>query len=182
MKGNAAFKEAIVLTPVASDIAMAAAEAEAMKNGWEVTICICDAGGIPIQVKRNAFPASYDIAVGKAKTAALFGRATGTLFDDIFDESTNKDSVQRSPFILSKGGVPFKVDGVVCGAVGVSGATPKQDEQIANAAVAALADLVWSKRVFESEQADLLNKKKFEAEQAEALPEAPKKRFSLINN
>ena len=62
------------LTLAAVERAMAAAENEATANGWKVTIAICDAGGMPLLAKRldGAFPASYDIAVGKAKTAAHF--------------------------------------------------------------------------------------------------------------
>mmetsp|Transcript_22303 Transcript_22303/g.33714 ORF Transcript_22303/g.33714 Transcript_22303/m.33714 type:complete len:277 (-) Transcript_22303:188-1018(-) len=178
MEGNTAFKQTIVLTPVASDIALAAAEAESLKNDCEVTICVCDAGGVPIQVKRNTFPASYEIAVGKAKTAALFGKSTGTLSDEILEESTaRRESLENSPFVLSKGGVPLKIDGAICGGVGVSGAMPEQNEQIAQAGVAALADLIWSKRVFEAEQqAELLTSKQREPDQAEA---PPKKGFSM---
>lgn len=180
MEGNTAFKQSIVLTPVASDIALAAAEAESLQNDCEVTICVCDAGGVPIQVKRNTFPASYEIAVGKAKTAALFGKSTGSLSDEIiFEESTRRrNSLENnSAFVLSKGGVPLKIDGAICGAVGVSGAMPEQNEQIAQAGVAALADLIWSKRVFEAEQqAELLPSKQREPDPAEA---PPKKGFSM---
>eukprot|EP00548_Thalassiothrix_antarctica_P006584 CAMPEP_0194131078 /NCGR_PEP_ID=MMETSP0152-20130528/1917_1 /TAXON_ID=1049557 /ORGANISM="Thalassiothrix antarctica, Strain L6-D1" /LENGTH=152 /DNA_ID=CAMNT_0038825739 /DNA_START=116 /DNA_END=574 /DNA_ORIENTATION=- len=146
---NAAFKTTILITSDSSDIAMAAAEAQAKKHGWEVTICVCDAGGIPIQVKRNTVPASYEIAVEKAKTAALFGKPTGILEDASKVAATAGLS---SPHALMKGGVPFIIDGVICGSVGVSGVTPKNNEAVAKVAISALADLVWSHRVFEAQK------------------------------
>ena len=50
-----------------------AAEAEAMANGWAVTIAIVDAGGHLLWLQRldGAAPVSAHIAPGKARTAAL---------------------------------------------------------------------------------------------------------------
>jgi uncharacterized protein GlcG (DUF336 family) len=42
---NPYFASAAVITPAGADIGMAAAQAEAAANGWDVTICICDAQG-----------------------------------------------------------------------------------------------------------------------------------------
>lgn len=138
---NAAFSAGVVITGGAADIAMAAAEAEAASNGWAVTICVCDAGGVPIQVKRcnNAFAASYEIATGKARSAALFAKETGLLEDaaNVVD-GKSRASLLSSPFVLMRGGVPFVVNNICCGAVGVSGVQADQDELIARAAVAAL--------------------------------------------
>ena len=65
------FPSTFTLTSSAAQKAMDAACQEAAANGWSVTVAISDAGGVPILVKRcEAFPASYEIAVGKAKTAA----------------------------------------------------------------------------------------------------------------
>jgi len=61
---SGAFREGVILSQAGADIGMAAAEAEAEANGWDVTICICDPNGIPIQVKRNTSigAVSYDMA------------------------------------------------------------------------------------------------------------------------
>lgn len=65
------FPSTFTLTSSAAEKAMDAACQEADANGWSVTVAISDAGGVPILVKRcETFPASYEIAVGKAKTAA----------------------------------------------------------------------------------------------------------------
>ena len=51
----------------------AAAEAEALKNNWAVTIAIVDDGGHLLHLQRldGAAPASSHIAPAKANTAAL---------------------------------------------------------------------------------------------------------------
>jgi glc operon protein GlcG len=128
------------ITASGAEKAMNAAEAEAAANGWSVTICISDAGGVPIMVKRiNAFPASYDIAVGKAKSAALFIKDTALLESAVnVAEGNSRTAMLSSPFVLMRGGVPFVVNGTCCGAVGVSGVKPDEDEQVAKAAIAAL--------------------------------------------
>jgi glc operon protein GlcG len=142
----APFASAVVITPTGADIGMAAAQAEAAVNGWDVTICICDAGGVPIQVKRNAFPASYDIAVGKAKSAALFAKETGNLEDAVnVLGGKSRASLLSSPFVLMRGGVPLMLDGTCCGAVGVSGVQADQDEQVARVAVEAMRNIFVSK-------------------------------------
>lgn len=142
---NAAFSATVQITPAGADIAMASAEAEAEANGLAVTIAVCDAGGVPIIVKRNAYPASYESAVKKANLAALFQRETG-------NASIEETESGLRLSVLKRGGVPFLLNGVCCGAVGVSGAEPEQDEKIARAAVTALQDIFWSHQVFSSER------------------------------
>lgn len=143
---SAAFASTVVITPTGAEIGMAAAQAEAAANGWDVTICISDAGGVPIQVKRNAFPASYDIAVGKAKSAALFSKETGNLEDAVnVSQGKSRASLLSSPFVLMRGGVPLILDGTCCGAVGVSGVQADQDEQVARVAVEAMNNMFVSK-------------------------------------
>lgn len=137
-----AFASTVAITPAGADIGMAAAQAEAAANGWDVTICICDAGGVPIQVTRTAFPASYDIAVGKAKSAALFAKETGKLEDAVnVSGGKSRASLLSSPFVLMRGGVPLILDGNCCGAVGVSGVQADQDEQVARVAVEAMSNM-----------------------------------------
>lgn len=144
-ESNAAFSATVQITPAGADIALARAEAEATANGWEVTICIADAGGVPIIVKRNAYPASYESAVKKANLAALFQRETG-------NASIEETESGLRLSVLKRGGVPFTLNGVTCGAVGVSGAEPEQDEKIARGAVTALQDIFWSHQVFASDK------------------------------
>lgn len=116
----------------------AAAEAEAKRNGWNVTIVVADAAGEPILLQRmdSAPFSSLDIAIGKARTAARFRRPTKAL-----DESVSAGRgalLSLDGFTLLEGGEPVTVEGEVIGSVGVSGVTSAQDAQIARAGIAAL--------------------------------------------
>jgi glc operon protein GlcG len=161
----AAFQSsAIVVTQAVADIGMAAAEAEAEANGWDVTICICDTAGIPIQVKRNTVmvgtAASYEMAVGKAKMASMFGKATGGGKAAGEEKELALTTVLASvyPFLQLGGGVPLILNGSCCGAVGVSSgglisrSDLEQDEQVAWAAVKAMADIYWSYKVLAADE------------------------------
>ena len=59
--------------------AMDAAEAEARRNGWNLTILIADADGVPIYLRRlaGASARTYEIATAKVRTALAARMATG---------------------------------------------------------------------------------------------------------
>jgi uncharacterized protein GlcG (DUF336 family) len=117
----------------------AAAEAEALKNQWAVTIAIVDAGGHLLSLQRldGAAPVSAHIAPSKARTAAL-GRRESKVYEDIVNGG--RTSFLSVPTIdgLLEGGVPILKDGQCLGAVGVSGVKSTEDAQIACAGIAAL--------------------------------------------
>lgn len=116
----------------------AAAEAEARENNWNVAIAIVDAAGELILFHRldQTQPASLDIAIGKARTAARFRRPTKVLEDAVAGGRTVLLAVDD--VVPLEGGLPIVVDGRVIGAVGVSGVTSQQDAQVAQAAIDAL--------------------------------------------
>ncbi len=116
----------------------AAAEAKARENNWNVAIAIVDAAGELILFHRldQTQPASLDIAIGKARTAARFRRATKVLEDAVAGGRTVLLAVDD--VVPLEGGLPIVVDGRVIGAVGVSGVTSQQDAQVAQAAIDAL--------------------------------------------
>lgn len=116
----------------------AAAEAEARRNNWAVTIAIVDDGGHLLWLQRldGAAPASAHIGPEKARTAAL-GRRETRLYEDMINQG--RTSFLSAPLQgLLEGGVPIVVDGQVIGAVGVSGVKSSEDAQIAKAGIAAL--------------------------------------------
>ena len=119
----------------------AAAEAEAMRNNWAVSIAIVDDGGHQLWFQRldGAAPVSSHIAPAKAKTAAL-GRRESKIYEDLINNG--RTSFLSAPEIegLLEGGVPVIVDGHVIGAVGVSGVKSTEDAQIAKAGIAALTE------------------------------------------
>lgn len=116
-----------------------AAQAEAIKNGWPVTIAIVDDGGHLLWLQRldGAAPISAHIAPAKAQTAAL-GRRETKIYEDIINNG--RVSFLSAPVIqgMLEGGVPIVKDGMIIGAVGVSGVKSSEDAQIAKAGISAL--------------------------------------------
>jgi glc operon protein GlcG len=116
-----------------------AAEAEAERHGWPVTIAIVDDGGHLLWLQRldGAAPVSAHIAPAKAHTAAL-GRRETKGYEDMINQG--RTAFLSAPNIhgLLEGGVPILVQGVCVGAVGVSGVKPMEDAQVAKAGVAAV--------------------------------------------
>ena len=117
----------------------AAAEAEALKNNWAVTIAIVDEGGHLVWLQRmdGVAAISSHIAPAKANTAARGKRET-----KVYEEIINggRYSFLSAPYVegMLEGGVPIMKDGQCLGAVGVSGVKSTEDAQIAKAGIAAL--------------------------------------------
>lgn len=123
-------------------LAMPAALAEAHRLGVRVSVSIVDASGQLINLAHmDGAPApSRDIAHDKAWTAVGFGLATGAWEERLasMPPSVRDGLLQRPRLAMFGGGVPVKVEGMVVGAIGVSGATAAQDEQCAQAGVEAI--------------------------------------------
>ncbi len=117
----------------------AAAEAEALKNNWAVTIAIVDDGGHLLWLQRmdGAAAISSHIGPAKAHTAAL-GRRESKGYEDVINGGRTAFLTVPGVHALLEGGVPIVKDGVVIGAVGVSGVKSNEDAQIAKAGIAAL--------------------------------------------
>ena len=117
----------------------AAAEAEALKNNWAVSICIVDDGGSMLWFQRldGAAPISSHIAPGKARTSAM-GRRESKVYEDMINGG--RASFLSAPNMegMLEGGVPIIKDGHCLGAVGVSGVKSTEDAQIAKAGIAAI--------------------------------------------
>jgi glc operon protein GlcG len=118
---------------------LAAAEVEAVKNNWAVTITVVDDGGHMLGMLRldGAANISAHISPAKAKTAAL-GRRESKVYEDIINGG--RMSFLSAPVIegMLEGGVPIMKDGQCLGAVGVSGVKSSEDAQIARAGIAAI--------------------------------------------
>ena len=116
--------------------AIDAAEAEARKNKWNVTIVVTDAAGIPVQLRRldGASARSYDIATRKAATVVASRLATSA-----YGAQLKEGKVKEVPNgITFAGGVPIVRNGEFIGAVGTSGVQAVQDEQISQAGANAI--------------------------------------------
>lgn len=118
---------------------IAGAVAEAKKNHAGGVVAVVDDGGNLMAVERldGTFGAGANIAIGKARTAALFKKPT-----KFFEEVINKGRTAMATlpdFTPLQGGVPLTMDGQIVGAVGVSGAnSAAQDEEFAMAGANAL--------------------------------------------
>jgi uncharacterized protein GlcG (DUF336 family) len=117
----------------------AAAEAEALKHHWAVSIAICDDGGHLLWLQRldGAAPISAHIAPAKARTAAL-GRRESKTYEDMINQGRNSFLSAPELSAMLEGGVPILVDGHCLGAVGVSGVKSSEDAQVARSGIAAL--------------------------------------------
>src|SRR6478735_6815488 len=117
----------------------AAAESEALKNSWAVSIAIVDDGGHLLWLQRldGAAPISAHIAPAKANTAAL-GRRESRVYEEMINGG--RVSFLSAPGLegMLEGGVPILKDGQCLGAVGVSGVKSTEDAQIARAGIAAM--------------------------------------------
>ena len=118
----------------------AAAEAEALRNHWAVSIAIVDDGGQLLWLQRldGAAPISAQICEAKARTAAL-GRRESRIYEEMINGG--RTAFLSAPALdgMLEGGVPILVDGHCVGAVGVSGVKSTEDAQIARAGIAALS-------------------------------------------
>jgi len=116
--------------------AAAAAQAEATRRGATVAIAVVNDGGHLILLHRldDTQVASVEVGIGKARTAAIFRRPSKEFEDQT---RSGRVAVLALPGATPlQGGVPISVDGKVIGAIGVSGNTPQEDEDIAKAGAA----------------------------------------------
>jgi uncharacterized protein GlcG (DUF336 family) len=127
-----------VLTLEAATRVAAAAEAEARRNDWAVSIAVLDDSGHLVLFRRmdGAKLVAIDIAIGKARTAAYFQGPTKDLEAEVAGGRTALLPIDG--FMPLEGGVPLISGGRMVGAVGVSGVTGAQDAQCAQAGAAAL--------------------------------------------
>jgi glc operon protein GlcG len=119
-----------------------AAEAEAMKRGATVVIAVVDDGGYLILLERldDTQVASVDVAIGKARTAAIFRRPSKVFEDQVREGRVAAIALPGATPL--QGGIPILYNGKVIGAIGVSGNTPQEDEDIAKAGTAAAAQAI----------------------------------------
>jgi uncharacterized protein GlcG (DUF336 family) len=122
---------------------IAAAEAKAEAIGVAANIAVLDAGTHLKGFVRmdGAVLGSIDVAQGKARTAVLFGISSEAVWDYCRPGAPAPNlEASNGGLMPFPGGLPLIANGTLIGAVGVSGGAPSQDLDIAEAAVAALAD------------------------------------------
>ncbi len=118
-----------------------AARQKAEDIGVSMNIAVVDAGGNLTAFVRmdNAWLGSIDIAQGKAYSARAFDMPT----KDLGAESQMGKSLfginasNQGKIIIFAGGIPLKDGERVVGAIGVSGGSVEQDQEVAEAGAAA---------------------------------------------
>jgi uncharacterized protein GlcG (DUF336 family) len=116
---------------------IAAAEKKAGEIGQPMNIAVADAGGNLVAHVRmdGAWIGSVDISIKKAWTSRAFDIATKDLA--AHSQSGNQffgiHASNDGRVMIFAGGIPLKKDGVVVGAIGVSGGSGEQDHAVAEA-------------------------------------------------
>ena len=120
--------------------AMAAAEAEAKKNNWNMTVVILDSGCNPVMMHRadGAQLAAPQVAHDKAYTACAYKRPTKALQDALAKGAADWRYLTFPRMIAADGGLPIVMDGKIVGAIGVSGASGPDDARVGQAGIDAL--------------------------------------------
>jgi uncharacterized protein GlcG (DUF336 family) len=120
--------------------AAAGASAEAKKNGWFMAIAVVDPAGTLVYFEKadTTQLGSAPVAVGKARSAALYKRPTKAFQDALEKGGANLRVLALDGAVPIDGGVPLLIDGKLVGALGVSGDLAEHDGQCATAGASAL--------------------------------------------
>src|SRR5437868_2919196 len=130
-------------TPISrenAEKAAAPAIAEAVKNHWTMAVAVVDPSGNLVYYEKmdNTQLGSANVAIDKARSAALFKRPTKALQDALAGGGDGLRLLRVQGAVPVEGGIPLIMEGKIVGAIGVSGATSAQDAQCAKAGADAI--------------------------------------------
>jgi glc operon protein GlcG len=128
----------LVLDQAGAQTVLRAARESAQQRNAPSAIAVVDPAGDLLAFQRmdGVRPASVDLAIGKARTAARLRRPTAEIEDGI---NQGRTAFITSNIAALRGGVPIRVSGEVVGAVGVAGLSKETDTEIANTAAETLS-------------------------------------------
>lgn len=133
-----------IITPAFALKAAEAAKAECTKHGWPVTVAVTDPSGLPIVVLRDRLAGwhTFEVAIGKARTAASWRSPTSAVAANVTKPDAAEKAILNQPgVVMIGGGIPIEAGGSMVGAIGVSGAPGGDNDDIcAKAGIAAIAD------------------------------------------
>ena len=114
------------------------ANENAQQRNAPSAIAVVDPAGDLLAFQRmdGVRPASADLAIEKARTAARLQRSTAEIEDNV---NQGRTAFVTAGIPALRGGVPIRVNGAVVGAVGVAGLSKEIDVEIANTAATALS-------------------------------------------
>jgi glc operon protein GlcG len=120
--------------------AAAPALAEAEKNHWSMAVAIVDPSGNLVYYEKmdDTQLGSANVAIDKARSAALFKRPTKVLQDALAAGGEGLRMLRIQGAVPVEGGIPLIMDGKIVGAIGVSGGSSAQDGQCAKAGADAI--------------------------------------------
>jgi glc operon protein GlcG len=128
----------MALDQTGAQTVLQAAKENAQQRSSPSAIAVVDPAGDLLAFQRmdGVRPASADLAIEKARTAARLQRPTAEIEDNI---DRGRTAFVTANIMALRGGMPVRVNGKVVGAVGVAGLSKETDTAIANAAAAALS-------------------------------------------
>jgi uncharacterized protein GlcG (DUF336 family) len=120
--------------------AAASAIAEARKNNWTMAVAIIDIGGDLVYFEKmdGTQTGSVRVAIGKARSAALYKRPTKAWQDVVAAGGAGLRILGLEGAVPIEGGLPLLMDDKIVGAIGVSGGTGAQDGVVATAGAQAV--------------------------------------------
>jgi glc operon protein GlcG len=130
-------------SPIRIDTAKRAAAAaldEARRNNWLMAVAVVDISGELVYFEKmdDTQNGSVRVAAAKARSAALFKRPTKAFQDTLTGSPDGVRILGLDGAVPVEGGVPLVIDGLIVGAIGVSGGTSQQDGVCAKAAIDAV--------------------------------------------
>src|ERR1700731_974420 len=128
----------MILDQAGAQTVLQSARESAQRRNAPSAIAVVDPAGDLLAFQRmdGVRPASADLAIQKARTAARLRRPTAEIENNI---NRGRTAFVTADIMALRGGVPIRVNGEVVGAVGVAGLSKDIDAAIANAAAAALS-------------------------------------------
>jgi glc operon protein GlcG len=127
----------MVLDQTGAQTVLRAARESAQQRNAPSAIAVVDPAGDLLAFQRmdGVRPASVDLAIQKARTAARLQRPTAEIEDNIDEGRT---AFVTANIVALRGGMPVRLNGQVVGAVGIAGLSKETDTDIAKTAAAAL--------------------------------------------
>lgn len=128
----------MILDQTGAQTVLQAARENAEQRNAPSAIAVVDPAGDLLAFQRmdDVRPASADLAIEKARTAARLQRSTAEIEDSI---NQGRTAFVTAGMPVLRGGMPIRVNGAVVGAVGIGGLSKETDAEIANTAAAALS-------------------------------------------
>ena len=130
----------MTLDQAGAQTVLQAARESAQQRNAPSAIAVVDPAGDLLAFQRmdGVRPASAELAIEKARTAARLQRPTAEIEDNI---NRGRTAFVAAGIAALRGGVPVRVNGKVVGAVGVAGLSKQTDTEISNTAAAGLKPL-----------------------------------------